>query len=182
MLKSLLNKLKELLILLRSLLIKPSHKKDYIAFREALGQRESGGDYRAVNPYGYLGKYQFGMARLCDLGYTERKPGTTGYSNANFIWKNGYSKEWFLTSPKQQDEIFYKHCQLLKKRIVEEFNDYLGVVTVLGISITLSGLIAGAHLGGIGGIRNFVLHGADSLDANGTRISQYIKEFGDYDI
>lgn len=41
--------------------------------------------------------------------------------------------------------------------------------------ITMSGLIFGAWLGGIGGVRDYLYKGIDRKDANGTRISSYIK-------
>jgi hypothetical protein len=41
----------------------------YRDFLDALGERESGGDYGVVNSYGYLGKYQFGELALIDVGY-----------------------------------------------------------------------------------------------------------------
>ena len=43
--------------------------KSYDAFLDALGERESSGNYGAVNTLGFLGKYQFGEAALTDVGY-----------------------------------------------------------------------------------------------------------------
>jgi len=42
-------------------------------------------------------------------------------------------------------------------------------------------LVAGAHLKGLGGVRKF-LKGKDNADAYGTKISEYIKRFGGYDL
>ena len=42
-------------------------------FNEALGARESGGNYKSKNKYGYLGKYQVGEAALIDAGYYTKK-------------------------------------------------------------------------------------------------------------
>lgn len=36
---------------------------------EELAKRESNGNYSAVNPFGYLGKYQMGEGALTDVGY-----------------------------------------------------------------------------------------------------------------
>jgi hypothetical protein len=47
--------------------------------KEAIGKKESGGDYTKVNSLGYLGKYQFGSSALQDLGYV--KKGTSSKSS-----------------------------------------------------------------------------------------------------
>ncbi len=66
---------------------------------------------------------------------------------------------------------------LFKKR---KYSKYLGR-TINGIEITISGLVAGAHLKGIGGVKKF-LKGKDNADAYGTMISEYIEKFGGYDL
>jgi hypothetical protein len=38
-------------------------------FLNSLFQSEGGGNYKVVNKYGYVGKYQFGESALSDLGY-----------------------------------------------------------------------------------------------------------------
>ena len=38
--------------------------KTYVGFKEALGFKESRGDYSIVNQFGYLGKYQFAKSTL----------------------------------------------------------------------------------------------------------------------
>ena len=38
--------------------------KSYVGFREALGFKESRGDYFTINKYGYMGKYQFSKSTL----------------------------------------------------------------------------------------------------------------------
>lgn len=47
--------------------------KTYDDFFEALGQKESSGNYASINKkHGYLGKYQMGEAALIDSGYYKR--------------------------------------------------------------------------------------------------------------
>ena len=53
-------------------------------FLDALGERESSGDYGVVNTLGYLGKYQFGELALIDVGYYSAD-GTAAND-----WKPGY--------------------------------------------------------------------------------------------
>ena len=179
-LKNLVKQLRALMLTLQKLL-KAKQGKSFEEFALALRKRESSNNYDAVNAYGYLGAYQFGMARLCDLGFTERKAGTTGYSNSIFRWKTGYSKEHFLNNPNFQDRVFKKHCINLISQIERKFSQYLGT-QVGGIKITLSGLVAGAHLGGIGGVDVFLRGISDCSDALGTRISNYIEKFGGYNV
>ena len=40
----------------------------FIDFKEALAVKESDGDYKSVNSYGYMGKYQFGKGTLKYIG------------------------------------------------------------------------------------------------------------------
>ena len=125
-----------------------------------------------------MGAYQFGMARLCDLGYTERNP-----SGAGFVWKAGYSLEKFLNDPVLQDKIFHAHVVDHIRTIKGKFGGYLtDDVKVAGILITLSGLVAGAHLGGIGGVSKFLREGHGPADATGTKVEHYIERFGGYDL
>lgn len=42
----------------------PMIGKSFVGFKEALAYRESRGNYFVVNPYGYMGKYQFGKSAL----------------------------------------------------------------------------------------------------------------------
>ena len=46
--------------------------KKYDDFLNALGIRESGGDYTKQNTIGYVGKYQMGEAALIDTGYYKK--------------------------------------------------------------------------------------------------------------
>lgn len=172
--------IKQLLVLLYQQLALVKGQKGYEEFAEALGQRESGGDYKAVNTLGYLGKWQFGMARLSDLGYTERASGTTDFSNDSFRWKQGYSQEYFLNTPDLQNRIFKAHIEDLVERIKRAFSAYLGQ-KIGNITFTLSGGVAGAHLGGIGGIRAF-LNGTTLSDTFGTSVAEYIEKFGGYNL
>ena len=155
--------------------------KDYDAFAEALGKRESGGDYKAVNSLGYMGKWQFGMARMCDLGYTDRRPGTTDFTNESFEWKQGYSQEYFLNTPDLQERIFKQHVQDLVERIQRTFFASLGQ-KVGNITFTLSGGVAGTHLGGIGGVRRFINGDNAPEDAFGTSVAEYVEKFAGYDL
>jgi hypothetical protein len=49
--------------------IGPLEQSDLEKLYLSLRQRESSDKYSAVNPLGFLGAYQFGAAKLCDIGY-----------------------------------------------------------------------------------------------------------------
>lgn len=182
-LQILIAKLQELILSLQQFLNKRKKEigNDFEKFALALRKRESSDNYKIVNAFGYMGAYQFGMARLYDLGYTKRKPGTTGYSNRVFEWKTGYSKEYFLNNLEFQDKIFKQHVINLIRQIKSRFTEYIGK-SHNGLEITLSGLVAGAHLGGIGGVNNFLRRNHNSSDQFGTSLSDYIKKFRGYNL
>ena len=154
-------------------------KNGFREFAYLLGQRESNNDYEAKNSFGYLGAYQFGMARLCDLGLTERIK--EGMSNDCFKWKDGMSEEMFLNSPEVQDQLFFRHCTDLAGTINKEFGNEIGKQKN-GVIITLSGLIAGAHLLGLGGVRNFINKGEVGKDGYNTSIKDYIQSFAGFNL
>lgn len=133
--------------------------KDYNQFKTDLGQRESGNNYSVVNSYGFMGKYQFGLPRLRDLGYT----GT---------------KQAFISDPQLQEQYFDKHVQDHAKNLV---NKVAAAQAKYGSWVTLSGLIAGAHLKGRGGVSQWI-NGNDNSDANGTTVSSYVTKFSGYAI
>jgi hypothetical protein len=159
-----------------------SRNLNYENFRYDLGKSESSNNYSCVNTLGFLGRYQFGMARLCDLGLTKRLEGKTGFDNKDFEWCEGYSKEKFLSDHNLQDEIFDKHLQDIYSQIMRlglyKYIDF----KIREIKITLSGMIAGSHLGGVGGVKTFLTTGFSATDAYGGTISNYIKKFAGYNM
>ena len=151
-------------------------EKDFEAFKRDMRQRESGNNYQAANTLGYLGAYQFGMARLSDFGLCVRG------DDSSFYWVSPYSKEYFLDSKTLQDSIFLKHCKDLKEKIIKKYEFHFNK-NWAGVRITLSGLIAGAHLGGMGGLdRFFSSWGPGPKDAYGTSVRDYISLFSGYDL
>ena len=142
--------------------------------------RESSNNYQVVNQFGYLGAYQFGMARLCDLGYTERIEGTKGYSNKCFQWKPPYSRAVFLNSKADQDSIFNQHIRNIIGRLKISCMDYIDK-EVNGTFVSLSGAVAGCHLIGYGGFRQWC-KGSEKADGNGVFVEEYIELFNNYDL
>ncbi|WP_250432666.1 peptidoglycan-binding protein LysM [Hanstruepera flava] len=140
----------------------PTLGKSYIGFKEALGFKESRGDYSIVNTFGYLGKYQFGKETLKLIGI--------------------YNPILFLNTPELQEKAFLANAERNKWILRKDINRFEGKV-INGIEITESGILAAAHLAGPGNVKKFLRsYGANGFsDAYGTSISYYMKKFSGYD-
>jgi len=135
--------------------------KNHDKFLEDLGMRESSGNYKAVNQYGYLGKYQFGRKTLNALGYKD------------------VSNRVFLANPLIQEEAMYDlliHNKKILRRQIEKYNGKV----INGILITESGILAAAHLAGAGNVKKFFRKGYEFRDGNGTKMTSYMKKFSNY--
>ena len=135
--------------------------KSHSKFLHDLGFRESSNNYKIVNQYGYLGKYQFGRKTL------------------NSIGMENISNRKFLSSPELQEEAMQRLMISNYKSLRRYINKYEGKI-VHGILITKSGILAAAHLGGAGNVRKWFRRGEVFKDANGTKITSYMKQFGGY--
>jgi hypothetical protein len=137
--------------------------KGFVSFREALGFKESQGNYWAINTLGYMGKYQFGRTTLNQLGI--------------------YNTDRFLTSPRLQEKIFEKNLRYNRKQLATYIRKYKGK-TVGGVRVTESGILAAAHLSGAGGVKRYLKSGgsADSSDAYGSTVRHYMKKFSGYNL
>ena len=144
----------------------PFLKKDFIGFKEFLGFFESGSDYKKINRLGYLGKYQFGKSTLKVL-------------------KIDYLKNDFINEPALQERAFLMNVMRNKWILRREISRFNGLV-ISDMFITESGIIAAAHLSGPGNVKKFLRSYCDSeldlKDANGTKISDYLKTFKNYNI
>jgi hypothetical protein len=140
----------------------PFTAKYFIGYKEAIGFKESQGQYRKINSLGYLGKYQFGVETLK----------TVGINN---------SAE-FLDSPKLQEKAFVALLSKNKWELQDEILKYDGRI-LNGIRITESGILAAAHLGGVGSVkRYFKSNGKRYMrDAFGTSVKTYLKAFSGYE-
>ncbi len=177
---------------------------------EALGAFESGlpsGDpnqYKVENSLGFMGKYQFGEALLIDLDYYQAKDDVYyGHGADKNYWlgtwkgKNGInSKEQFKNSPDVQEkailEAFKLNWQRVNTALGEQgksVNNYLDQQKTFKdnwvsktITITLSGILAGAHLRGPYGVARLLLSDEVSHDEYGTSILRYMEEYGGYNV
>ena len=153
-------------------------------FKEDLAISESSGNYDAVNEQGYMGKYQFGDARLKDF-----LTANEGYDKDLDKDKKIIStfKNNFMDTPSLQEDVMTWHVDDINSYIdSRELDKYIGK-KIGGVIITREGLIAGAHLGGRTGLMRFLnggmkIHGEhDKHDGSekepGTYISEYIMKF-----
>ena len=137
--------------------------KNYSSFLDAVGHRESTNNYKAVNQFGYLGKYQFGRKTL------------------NAIGLDSVSNREFLANPNIQEEAMSILLKKNRHTLRREIRKYVGD-TVNGIYITESGILAAAHLAGAGNVKKFFRRGYEFKDGNGTKMTSYMIMFADYDL
>lgn len=131
-------------------------------FLQAIGNKESGNNYSAINTYGYLGKYQFGLSTLRGLGFK-------------------VSKHEFLNNPELQEKAMYTLLKHNRKQLKKYIRKYNGKV-IHGVYITESGILAAAHIGGAGNVRRFFKKGYDFKDGYGTTLTSYIQKFSGYQL
>lgn len=138
-------------------------EKRLISFKEAVAFKESQGKYRLVNSLGYMGKYQFGSKALRAVGVQNDKA--------------------FLKDPALQEKAFIALLSKNKWILRNEIEKYEGKI-ISGVQITESGILAAAHLGGAGSVKNFFKNRGNRhfRDAYGTSLKSYMKAFGGYDL
>lgn len=132
-------------------------------FLDDIGFRESSNNYKAVNQFGYLGKYQFGRNTLNAIGFED------------------VSNYEFLSQPNTQELAMATLLKKNKHTLRREIKKYVGE-TVNGIYITESGILAAAHLGGAGNVKKFFRRGYEFEDGNGTKMTSYMVRFADYNL
>ena len=140
----------------------PFTGKFFIGYKEAIAFKESQGKYKKINSLGYLGKYQFGSETLKTVG----------------VHDNGQ----FLNSPKMQEKAFVALLAKNKSKLQDVIQKYEGRV-ITGILVTESGILAAAHLGGVGSVKKFFKNNGNRYfkDAYGTSIRSYMRDFGGYE-
>ena len=136
--------------------------KTYLGFKDALGFKESRGNYFSVNDFGYLGKYQFGKETLKMIGV--------------------YTPNQFLYNPELQEKAFLANASRNKWILRKDISRFVGK-RINGIEITESGILAAAHLAGPGSVKKYLRsYGKNGFaDAYGTTLSYYMKRFSGYD-
>ncbi|NQX84467.1 MAG: peptidoglycan-binding protein LysM [Flavobacteriaceae bacterium] len=152
----------EELELLRNCMVTSDLGKSFVGFKEALGFKESSGDYFTVNTLGYLGKYQFGKGTLALIGIKNTKD--------------------FLNNPKLQERAFIANAKRNKWILRRDIKRFVGKI-IDGVLVTESGILAAAHLAGPGSVKKYLRsYGAVGFtDAYGTNVRSYMRKFSGYD-
>ena len=117
-----------------------------------------------VSPAGRFGLFAMSPRRLQDLGLvkTVKKTGAEsdkgGARNGKWTvteWGPGMSEERFLGDPQLQVKVFRKSMREYAKAILELYKPAMGKM-VGGKPVTLSGLLAVAHVCGIPGLDSWL--------------------------
>lgn len=145
-------------------IVKSKDINDYI---EDMAKLESGQRLSAVNQIGMLGLYQFSPTTLKRYGIN-----------------TDADRRRFLASKKLQDSIMIEHITDLRNELATEIRRFSGV-RKNGVLITESGLLAGAHLVGVAGLKSWLypnqFHFA-YVDGNGVPASEYVRIMAGYRI
>jgi len=150
---------------------------DSTPFERKMGFSEGGGTADKVNSEGYAGQYQFGAARLADLGLYTPAQGEDLKRNE---WKGTFkiapygvaNLQDFLKNPAAQHAAFVAHVADVD-RVID--------ATPGADKFDRNGLRAVAHLGGNGGMQAFVASGGtlNRADSNGTSLKAYYQKFAE---
>lgn len=151
-----------------------------MAFNESINKKN--GSIVADMPYNYYadnghhwGKYQLGAPALEDLGILDENGRWTGKIVQGMAIN---SLDDFKNNHAGQEELMAKYTARNWATIKNE-PELLALIghTKHGINITKATLLAGAHLKGVGGLKDFLLNNNDNYDGNNVAISAYMWEF-----
>ena len=158
----------------------------YLQFLQSLANAESANQPGIVNKYGYVGLFQMGELALQDAGYY-RGDGTRGVND----WRGGWtgrdginSLADFQASPQAQVNAVTRYHQVIENYIsANGLRKYVGT-TINGVLITESGLVAGAHLVGMGNMKDWLRSGGRvvPLDGNKVPVTSYASRFAGYGV
>jgi Transglycosylase SLT domain len=141
------------------------NEKDLDKFLTDMAQIESEGKPHVVNRFGYMGLYQFHPATIRSLGFK-------------------ISRKKFLNDPELQDTVMVAYLRANRQELARYIDRYEGK-KIRGVTITESGILAGAHLVGSAGVMAFfnpTKFKYRTVDGNGTSVQFYMKKFADYDL
>lgn len=138
---------------------------DLHKFMHQMSMVESNNTLHAVNRFGMMGKYQFSPRTLKAMGID-------------------VSQEEFLRNEELQDSAMVRLMKSNRRALRQIIARYHGK-TVNGVYVTESGILAGAHLVGAGGVLAFFYpekYSYNTVDGNGTSVVYYMNKFANYDI
>ena len=113
------------------------YQKNLHDFKLAMAAQESSNNWKNYNPYGYIGKFQFGRAALK----------STGFGHVNFVeFMNNP-----LVFPEQDQEKAMDSLLHINEFVLGNYlSDFEGRIFLDSIKITKIGMLAASHLAGPG--------------------------------
>lgn len=144
----------------------------YTALKSAIGRRESGNNYQAVNQFNFIGKYQFGNAALYDLGFTAAASSSNSLLNNDGNWRGRMgvtSKDKFLSNQANCQEVAMDELMRRNYNILYRNN----VITNITPAKETAGYVAVAHLLGPTGATRFARGNNSGRDGNGVTGQTY---------
>jgi hypothetical protein len=141
---------------------------DYKSYVEKIGEKESGGNYKAVNTLGYLGKYQFGAMALQDMGLVKKGTSLKGLDDPE-NWNIEGGKQAFLNNSQLQEDTMLHYTKQNFKTL-----NRIGVINKDSSPQEIAGYLAASHLLGPGGAKE-LSKGKVGADAYGTSSATYFK-------
>lgn len=150
-------------------ILKAEQKQEEIdQFLYKLAMLESSNNWRVYNPYGYMGTWQMGEAALTTVGYPDIK-------FADF------KVDPNVFPPELQREAMIKLMKYNSDILMAKYEHYIGTY-VNGVKISKYGLLAAAHLGGVGSVQQYLNSQGqiNNQDAYNTSIKDYLNYFKNY--
>ena len=138
-------------------------------FLDKLAWRESRGNWKVVNRFGYVGKYQMGGASLTELHYE--------------LDVDTFRVHPEIFPEEVQDSLVVELVKLNRKRIKPYIVKYNGKM-IHGIKVTESGILGASHLVGGGNVRKWLKTDGECCpeDGNGVSIEEYLVLFSKFNI
>jgi hypothetical protein len=137
----------------------------YFEYRKMISDMESGSNPTAINPYGYMGLYQFGEQTLRGLG--------------SDVTLQKFRKNGLAVFPvKEQHRLFKKFTLMNENYLKDLILEYDGKI-INGVRLTRAGILAGAHLVGCGSAKRVLMNKGkvDIRDGNGVSFFDYASKF-----
>lgn len=154
-------------------------EKQNSEFIIALGKRESNMNPKIINPIGAMGAWQFMPGTLRDFGLGHITPARF-IENPN-IFPLKLQRE--VLERKFQRNLGLLRYQWFRKETSIDYLDQFIGRTIGGVEITITGILAACHIAGAGGVMRFLNTAGfkDPADMFGTRLSDYLREFANYE-
>ena len=150
----------------------PLDENDWGKYLEILGKRESNNNFRAINRFGYIGRWQFGALALIDANYVKRGASNSKLDQAS--WWLGRKKvssraDWFDNKNDCQFDAMSTYTRRNYKSLLN-----IGALLPDEPKAVVVGMLAVSHLLGAGGAKK-MREGDSPVDGNGVSGTDYFE-------